>query len=629
MVMSRTAPWVALLLTVGVPAGLSAQNDCSVPFSDRMQILGSGTASEVYIFNRVTVVCDDGLVIRADSALIFPGRRLSQLYRNVSFDEGGRLLTADRADYYSGDERLQAWGGVILEDTAQGSRMEGDQLDYLRASDTRPQQRVTMTGSSVSATLVPGAATRNQGPPVEVAGDSADAPLLVIAPDSVEEGTPLPIGPRRVTVRYVVPALDLIWILPVTAVFPAPDELRPVSEPPPEEAVADTVPAAPVPPATEPTTEPTTEPEPEVDPGPPYHVTATRRIVIDGDDAFEAEGDVEIEREGLHAFGDRMRYDEAIGELHLLGRARSEGEGYQLSGQALSLVLEDQAVREVVARDEARLATNDMDVRAQRIRLFVQDSTLERLSAGLLGPADTVPVIGSAGPEGTLSWIQINPDPADSVRAEALAEDFKLDADSLDVRTPGEILDRVTAIGRARGDSYARDSIRAAEVPDLAKNDWLEGDTIIALFEQDTAQAGVESAEGDGYSLKELMARGNARSLYRLDPSDSTQARPGRLAVHYVVGDSIRITMVDGEVDRMEVRGQTQGLHLEPLPPADTVVGDSIAADSSVVEPDTGSVSRIQPRGGEEEGPPGEPGDPRSDVSAAHSRGWRMGLESE
>ncbi|NNF28605.1 MAG: hypothetical protein HKN73_15370, partial [Gemmatimonadetes bacterium] len=188
-----------------------------MPSSARMQILGSGTASEVYIFNFVTVVCDDGLVIRADSALIFPGRRLSQLYRNVSFDEGGRLLTADRADYYSGDERLQAWGGVVLEDTAQGSRMEGEQLDYLRASETRPRQRLTMTGTAVSATLVPGSMTPEQATPVEqIAGDTVGDPLLVIAPDSADETPPaVPAGSRILLGHFVVPGLNLVWVLPV------------------------------------------------------------------------------------------------------------------------------------------------------------------------------------------------------------------------------------------------------------------------------------------------------------------------------------------------------------------------------------------------------------------------------
>ena len=53
-------------------------------------------------------------------------------------------------------------------------------------------------------------------------------------------------------------------------------------------------------------------------------------------------------------------------------------------------------------------------------------------------------------------------------------------------------------------------------------------------------------------------------------------AEGGRFAVHYVVGDAITILLnEDGEAERMEVMGQTRGIHLEPVKrgglPADTV----------------------------------------------------------
>jgi hypothetical protein len=53
-------------------------------------------------------------------------------------------------------------------------------------------------------------------------------------------------------------------------------------------------------------------------------------------------------------------------------------------------------------------------------------------------------------------------------------------------------------------------------------------------------------------------------------------------AVHYVVGQEITIHMFEGEVEAMEVLGQTRGVHLEPLgraaTPADTIPVDSIGA---------------------------------------------------
>jgi hypothetical protein len=56
-------------------------------------------------------------------------------------------------------------------------------------------------------------------------------------------------------------------------------------------------------------------------------------------------------------------------------------------------------------------------------------------------------------------------------------------------------------------------------------------------------------------------------------------------AVHYVLGDTITIVMVEGEVDRMEVIGQVRGVHVEPVPvqTADSLEADSIAVDTATV----------------------------------------------
>ena len=69
--------------------------------------------------------------------------------------------------------------------------------------------------------------------------------------------------------------------------------------------------------------------------------------------------------------------------------------------------------------------------------------------------------------------------------------------------------------------------------------------------------------------------------------SDSTvAAEEGRFAIHYVIGDEITILLNEmGEAEKMEVVGQTRGIHLEPLG------GDSQPADTVAV-PDTASVRR-------------------------------------
>jgi hypothetical protein len=178
-----------------------------------------------------------------------------------------------------------------------------------------------------------------------------------------------------------------------------------------------------------------------------------------------------------------------------------------------------------------------------------------------------------------------------------------------------------------------RDSLNTPDTPDLIRRDWIEGDTIVATFAPapdsmaaatDEGRAlvlahpdstrvspqrplpppqGGENPAGEAeasFVLERLSARGSARSLYRMEASDSTLAADGRLAVHYVVGEEITIYLVEGEVERMEVRGQTQGTHLEPLPPGRRREGEDPGASRSggAADPPPAAVRRSGAPGG-------------------------------
>jgi hypothetical protein len=147
----------------------------------------------------------------------------------------------------------------------------------------------------------------------------------------------------------------------------------------------------------------------------------------------------------------------------------------------------------------------------------------------------------------------------------------------------------------------------------------LEGDTIVATFsptddpevEADPTpedpeapmpvrvspgEAAPDSA-GRGYRLERLVARVGARSLYRMEASDSTvAAEEGRMAVHYVLGQEITIIMSEGEVERMEVSGPTIGLHGEPT--AQRRRPDTLPDTTRVETPPDTALSAIRGAGG-------------------------------
>jgi hypothetical protein len=303
----------------------------------------------------------------------------------------------------------------------------------------------------------------------------------------------------------------------------------------------------------------------DAEPGPPYTIEGAR-IVLRGSASFTSTGDVRIERDSLRAFGDSAEYREVTDELVLVGSARVESGTYTLVGRTITIGAAASDTSEIHARREALLTGDDMAVNAPHITLHVANGAVERLVA--------VPLVSTTEAES---------DSADSARPVAIAEDFELTADSLELTAPAEVVERIFAAGSARSVSRARDSLNVEALPEIARNDWLEGDTVVISLRQVLETlSGSPGADGQ-YEIERVVARGGARSLYRLPPDDST-AVPGvdPPAVHYVMGDEITLLMEDGEVQSMEVVGQTRGVHLEPLgtapPDSLAVAPDSTAA---------------------------------------------------
>ncbi len=345
--------------------------------------------------------------------------------------------------------------------------------------------------------------------------------------------------------------------------------MPPAREEAPEAAAADSVPEVDVERVAK------IEPEAEVDtvPPTPYSVVGDR-LVLRGEGYFTAAGTVEIVRDSLFAFGDSAVYDRDLGDLVLEGSARVEGDGYELVGRRVQMVSPDAAASEVRATRDARLVGEGFELTSARIVIFLRDDALERLVA--------VPIIRASSGEAVA-------DSADLERPNAFVQDIVLTSDSLEILAPGDAIERVFAAGNAHSTSSSGDSLNVELLPEIARTDWLEGDTIVVAFTR-PPDAGAPS----DVQVEAITAVGTARSLYRLPANDSA-AVPGTdpPAVHYVMGDSIRIELIDGQVREMRVSGQTQGVHLEPLrPPSDTaVVSDSavIGIDTASAAADTGS----------------------------------------
>lgn len=301
----------------------------------------------------------------------------------------------------------------------------------------------------------------------------------------------------------------------------------------------------------------------------PYTVEGDR-IFLRGGSYFYSVGDVMIERDSILAFADSAEYDGDAETVHLAGSAKVETPNYNLVGKTIDMVLEANSLNTIAAHEEALLNGDDLTINSPEIELHMDDGLLNRLVAFSIPNEDGSPSRSSI------------PQPV------AVGEDFELTADSLDISLPDEVLENIFAAGRARSISSARDSLNVDLLPEIAKSDWLEGDTVIVTFEANTPAPSEGGATTDtsepepDYRIERIVARVGARSLYRLTPSDTT-ALPGidAPAIHYVTGDEITIIMDEGEADRLEVQGRTRGFHLEPLPLSEP---DSLASDSATID---------------------------------------------
>ena len=322
----------------------------------------------------------------------------------------------------------------------------------------------------------------------------------------------------------------------------------------------------------------------------PYDVEADR-IIVEGEGYFHATGDVQVERPPLpgdsahlRAFGDSVEFNQLEGTLRLSRGARLVLDERELSADVIVAHLPDDVVREVSGRHSAVLTAAAVRLEAPLLHMFFDEGVMERLVAVPLARA----------PEDSGALPPPPSDSADLARPMARAQSFVVVADSLDALTPGEVLERIEAVGSARAESSAQDSLNTPDTPALARTDWIEGDTIVALFAPagaaaDATDGSEEPPDEEEYRLERLEATGSARSLYRMRASDTAQAAR-RPAIHYASADRIAIDFEEGDIERMEVSGDAQGLHVEPAVDPEGPVADSGAVADTTSQPPAAGV---------------------------------------
>jgi hypothetical protein len=318
------------------------------------------------------------------------------------------------------------------------------------------------------------------------------------------------------------------------------------------------------------------------------------RITSVGENFFSAAGNVVIHRSDLDASAAEATHDGTAQTLNLRGNAKISGERFDLSGETVDATLPQNKLERVVARRDAELASEKLRVDGPEIHLFFADDLLQRMVTRRTGG---VPTTGAGAPSGAAAR------PAGGAgqgggaaqggeeRPLVAATGLLLEADSVEAILPGQVLERVVAIGKAHGETVdtagqppaaTGPRARMAKQPRPAEpgitrdRDWVVGDTITGFFARKdsavvaaartAARAAGDTASNpaDEVELERVVARGAARSFYRVrEEGEQIAERPG---MNYLVAREIELTLEGGELDVADARGLQRGVYLDPTP---------------------------------------------------------------
>lgn len=253
----------------------------------------------------------------------------------------------------------------------------------------------------------------------------------------------------------------------------------------------------------------------------PYTIIGNQ-VRMRGDNRSWAGGSVTIDRSDFHADADSVELDLDAGEGLLLGHAHVRGEEadsngtFRVSGREIAFRLTEGDLDWLQSRDGAEATSADWRLLADTLEFHIADNAVQ----------------------GGLAW-------GDSTRAHATSALHTMVADSLAIDSPDQALREIRSFGHARSTSV-RDSVDG-------EADWVAGDTVIARF--DTSET------GERY-LAELDAAGHARALYRIFDPEQSEAEPN---INYSRGETILARFDATGIQRVDVAGEADGVHLEPI----------------------------------------------------------------
>lgn len=499
---------------VFAPAPLEAQGrTCQqVLPSDFRRIINASGEEVIYFGDPVRFLCSGNVRLESDSAVVNRGSSTFELVGRVVYRDSTRQLTADWANYLGPQSQLLARGSTVVRDLSSGAVVEGENLNYLRATVERPIARAIVTGGRPHAVIPPQRAADESAGPGEIDG----------APEGRGETPGRGEIPGRV--RPVVPRIDADSVPPG-----GPLSLDPDTASSPTEIWAD-------------------------------------RMELEGDDLFRAQGNVELERGTMVGGGESAVFDQSAEQMTLTREAFVETDDYRLEGNRIDAFLEGDGLREVHSDGQARLVSEELNVQGERVRIGFDDGRVERLEAWNRTSSPATPRARADARDFRLRADSIHAQ-ADSVGIRELRavgraygeRDVPVDSAA---PAPERAVPAALSSDWLQGDTVlaffaapvAADAADAADTPDRVRQTEAAEQTDAVESERvddDVVLERIEVVGGENPAL----------SLYRM-ASRQGDAPP---SVNFMSASRIVLFMEQGEVARVEAEGPIEGLYLDPV----------------------------------------------------------------
>ena len=284
-------------------------------------------------------------------------------------------------------------------------------------------------------------------------------------------------------------------------------------------------------------------------------------VRVENDSLVYARGEVVITRPNLDAQADSVFIDEGAETMALRRGPQLHGKGsrpFTLTGDLIDLFSRNRKLERVISKTNAVALSDSMTLKADTIDLRIRNDVLDHAFAW-----------GKAG------------------RAHVNSPSQNLVADSLDVEMPAQRIRTVRAFNRAYAEGKP-DTTRFK--PDKSQPvNWLRGDTITAHFDT-TPPPPRDTSKSP--QIKNLVASGNASSVYLMPPSDSAEHRP---AINYVVARIIAVDFSNQQVATVTTVDSVSGVFLEPKPDTAKKQNAAATAPRTINQPTNGAKPAVPP----------------------------------